>query len=64
MKETIEQLCSFLEIGYEDAMLDPPRRGSSFDGDHNPLDGWRKKIPWIYKFLFDLLLRNKIKKYA
>ena len=64
MKETTEQLCSFLGIEYEAAMSDPPRRGSSFDGEYDPLDGWRQEIPWIYKFFFDFLLHIKIKKYV
>jgi len=63
MKETTEDLCSFLGIDYEDTMVDPPRRGSNFDLDFDPLIGWQEKIPWGYKFIFDLLLRKKINKY-
>jgi hypothetical protein len=64
MKETTEHLCSFLGIEYENAMVDPPRRGSSFDRDYDRQHGWREKIPWGYKFIFDLLLRKKIDKYT
>lgn len=64
MKEVTEQLCSFLDIEYDTAMSDPPRRGSSFEKDHDPLNGWRKDIPFLYKFLFDFLLGSKINKYA
>jgi hypothetical protein len=64
MKETTKHLCSFLGIDYDAAMNDPPRRGSSFQKDHDPLDGWRKEIPWMYKFLFDLFLHRKIRKYT
>jgi len=64
MKETTKHICSFLGIDYDAAMNDPPRRGSSFEKDHDPFDGWRKEIPWIYKFLFDLFLQRKIRKYS
>ena len=64
MQETVEHLSAFLGIKFEQTMLHPPKRGSSFEEGYDPVNGWRKKIPWLYKFLFDLILGRKIRKYA
>lgn len=62
--EIISELCNFLSISFEVFMLDPLRTNSSFDSDYDVLNGWRNKIPKIYKVLFSTLLYTKIKKYV
>ena len=64
MKETVDYMTAFLDIEFEKNMLRPPKRGSSFEEGYDPVNGWREKIPWVYKFLFNLILGRKIKRYA
>jgi hypothetical protein len=64
LEREIKRICDFIGIDFEEAMLDPPRRGSNFPDDYDPLDGWRQKIPRLYDYLFRMLLGRKIKRYT
>jgi hypothetical protein len=63
-EDEVKRICRFIGVGFEDAMLHPPRRGSNLPGDYDPIDGWRGKIPKIYKFLFKIFLDRKLKLYT
>jgi hypothetical protein len=64
LEREVNKICDFIGIDFEKAMLDPPRRGSNFSDDYDPLYGWRHKIPRLYDFLFRLLFGRKLKRYA
>jgi hypothetical protein len=60
----VRRICDFLELEFEEPMLDPPRKASNLPDDYNPLDGWKERITPLYRVLFGLFLGCKIRKYT
>lgn len=63
-KDTVVELCQFLDVDFEKSMLNTSRMNSSFSSDYDVIYGWKSKIPFIYKILFSILLNKKIKKFT
>ena len=63
-KSSVIDLCKFLDIKFENSMLNPPVTNSSFTSDYDVLRGWERIISRKYNFLFSILFSKKIEKFT